>query len=96
MNKYLITGYEWFDKTNGNSYFSCRIEQITKEGTKLIAKLPFQYGYGEHYRQQAYKQLVEMGKAKEEDRFNHDLNHKRFIFVKHENQLKREVLRQGI
>ena len=45
MKNLTITAKEWFDKTNGNSYFSARIES---DG-ELIAILPFQYGYGNHY-----------------------------------------------
>ena len=45
MKNLTITAKEWFDKANGNSYFSARIEC---DG-KLITILPFQYGYGDHY-----------------------------------------------
>jgi len=40
---------EWFDKVNGNSYFSCDI--ILNYGMKSEKSftLPFQYGYEEHY-----------------------------------------------
>lgn len=40
-----IKAKEWFDKANGNSYFSARIYINDKEA----AILPFQYGYGDHY-----------------------------------------------
>mgnify|MGYP000524611856 CR=1 FL=1 len=45
MNNLNITGYEWFDKANGNSYFSADIQA---DG-ELVGKLPMQYGYGDHY-----------------------------------------------
>ncbi len=49
-----IRAKEWFDKVNGNSYFSARIyindEQITI--------LPFQYGYGDHYLDMAMEYLT--------------------------------------
>jgi len=41
--KYIAISKEWFDKINGNSYFSTQIEDIKKD---IIYKLPFQYGYG--------------------------------------------------
>ena len=44
--KYITTTKEWFDKVNGNSYFSVQIES-TKDKNFLI-KIPFQYGYGDH------------------------------------------------
>jgi len=40
-----IQAREWFDKANGNSYFSATIEM---DG-ETVGELPFQYGYGDHY-----------------------------------------------
>ena len=44
-----IIAKEWFDKVNGNSYFSAII--VIDYGTEKAKeyKLPFQYGYGSHY-----------------------------------------------
>jgi hypothetical protein len=36
---------EWFDKVNGNSYFASRVYQ----NGKVIAYIPFQYGYGSQH-----------------------------------------------
>jgi len=44
---------EWFDKANGNSYFSARV----LVGGELKITLPFQYGYGEHGLDEAMKAL---------------------------------------
>ena len=41
--KYIAVTKEWFDKINGNSYFSVQIEDVEKD---ITYKLPFQYGYG--------------------------------------------------
>lgn len=49
----FITAKEWFDKVNGNSYFSAI---VTIDGDKQI-KIPFQYGYGEQYETVAAHQL---------------------------------------
>lgn len=95
MIKYMITSYEWFDKTYGNSYFSAVITKLSNKGAIDIAFLPFQYGYGDQYKHESYSTLVKLGLVKEEDRFNHELNNKRFIYVKHENCLKREVVNRG-
>ena len=43
-NKIIITAREWFDKKNGNSYFSANIEL---ENATLF--IPFSYGYNEAY-----------------------------------------------
>ena len=52
---------EWFDKVNGNSYFSGII--TTDYGTKQEKNynMPFQYGYGEHYIDMAHQQLIKAG-----------------------------------
>ena len=43
--KYITTAKQWFDKINGNSYFSVQIEST--EDKNFLIKIPFQYGYGE-------------------------------------------------
>lgn len=48
---------EWFDKTGGNSYFSARIWI----NGKLQITLPFQYGYGDHFKSVAVRALVAEG-----------------------------------
>lgn len=56
-----IQAREWFDKVNGNSYFSAEV--VLNYGTpesKVIA-LGFQYGYGQHYVDQAMKELQKRG-----------------------------------
>jgi hypothetical protein len=52
-----INAREWFDKVNGNSYFSAEI--VINYGTESERKyfLPFQYGYGDHYQYQAFELL---------------------------------------
>lgn len=50
----FIEGREWFDKINGNSYFSAR---IWVDG-EVVGVLPFQYGYGSQYEYEAQKWLL--------------------------------------
>ncbi len=52
-----VNGKEWFDRLNGNSYFSARITL----DDKLVAVLPFQYGYGSHYLNMAMQKLKTIG-----------------------------------
>jgi hypothetical protein len=59
----FIEGREWFDKANGNSYFSTR---IWVDGD-IVATLPFQYGYGEMYSFESFNQLVKLGYISIED-----------------------------
>lgn len=44
-----INAKEWFDKVNGNSYFSALVTVNYGMENEQTIKLPFQYGYGEHY-----------------------------------------------
>lgn len=44
-----INSKEWFDKVNGNSYFSAVITLNYGLPDVEDIKLPFQYGYGDHY-----------------------------------------------
>lgn len=52
-----IQAYSWFDKVNGNSYFSAVVTINCGLNTEKTIKLPFQYGYGDHYRYEAFKAL---------------------------------------
>ncbi len=56
-DKLSITGKKWFDSVNGNTYFRCHI-QLNGE---TLAKLPFQYGYDNHYVTEANNWLAENG-----------------------------------
>ena len=48
----------WFDKINGNTYHSVR---ITRHSDGAILACPFQYGYGDHYRQTALDAMARAG-----------------------------------
>tara|TARA_R100000655_G_scaffold93035_1_gene134267 strand:- start:359 stop:676 length:318 start_codon:yes stop_codon:yes gene_type:complete len=58
INKINIRAKEWFDNLNGNSYFSGTITIDDKE-TFLI---PFCYGYGSQYEQEAKAILTQFNK----------------------------------
>ena len=53
--KYVAVAARWFDKANGNTYHSVR---ITRTGDGKTICCPFQYGYGEHYRQTALEAMA--------------------------------------
>ena len=52
-----VEAREWFDKVNGNSYFSAR----AYVNGELVAIAPFQYGYGEYYLQEISEILETKG-----------------------------------
>lgn len=56
-----INVLEWFDKVNGNSYFAGNIVIDFALPTEKTVPLPFQYGYGDHYKDMAGKELESRG-----------------------------------
>ena len=58
-----IQGKEWWDKANGNSYFSVRVsvwEKSLQDQPKEFS-IPFRYGYGDSYLYEAQKALTASG-----------------------------------
>lgn len=56
-----IHAKEWFDKVNGNSYFSAQVTiDLGLKGEKTIY-VPFQYGYGSSYQTKSIEQLQKDG-----------------------------------
>lgn len=54
-----INALEWFDRANGNSYFAATVTVNFGMKDAREIKLPFQYGYGSHYKDMAFKALEE-------------------------------------
>ena len=44
-----IAAKEWFDRVNGNSYFSARVTVNFGTKTEKTFCVPMQYGYGDQY-----------------------------------------------
>ncbi len=53
-----IIAKEYFDKANGNIYFSARVTLNYGLSDEVTLYLPFQYGYGEHYINMAKKEIA--------------------------------------
>ena len=56
-----INAKEWFDKANGNSYFSAVVTIDFGMPSSKEYRLPFQYGYGDHYIDMANQLLIKEG-----------------------------------
>lgn len=56
-----IQAKEWFDSRNGNSYFSAQVTVNFGLDNEKTLKLPFQYGYGDHYVGMAKDELIKEG-----------------------------------
>lgn len=97
MKTINIAALEWFDKVNGNSYFSGIISVDYGLPTAKEFKMPFQYGYGEQYIHAAKEVLVKNGLISPNDereplwRYCEDKNIQ-LTYTKRENCKKREVV----
>ena len=57
-----VNAKEWFDKINGNSYFSGTITLNYLLDNEQTFLMPFQYGYGSQYEQEAKAILTQFNK----------------------------------
>lgn len=95
-----ITAKEWFDKVNGNSYFSARVTLNFGMKTEKTICLPFQYGYGDHFRHMAFQELTRSAIIKDcqqNESYWSYANRKKIIMRtnKVENCLQRDVKAYG-
>ena len=51
---------EWHDKINGNSYFSSDVILNYGMNSQETIKVPFQYGYGDHYIYQSLREIQKL------------------------------------
>ena len=56
-----INAREWFDKVNGNSYFSAQVVVNYGYESEKIFILPFQYGYESQYIYSSFEKLRNEG-----------------------------------
>ena len=52
-----IQAKEWFDKVNGNSYFSARVTVNFGTKTEKTIFIPWEYGHGDQYKYTAFQAL---------------------------------------
>ena len=55
-----INAKQWRDKINGNSYFSSDVTLNYGMNTQETIKVPFQYGYGDHYIHQSLREIQKL------------------------------------
>ena len=89
MIKYVIHAKKWRDKTNGNTYNASRVLETKRQ---LQLAVEFQYGYGDHFRTTAQKELIKQGWIKEN--FN-SLDYQNIHIVVEDNCKKRDVINWG-
>jgi len=95
-----ISAREWFDKVNGNSYFSAHVSiNFGLKGQKDFA-IEYQYGYGDHYLTIAFQELQKRGYIKAQDSnialWRYCSEHNIILRkTKYENCLKRDMISFG-
>ena len=93
-----IVAKEWWDKVNGNSYFSCRITINFAMPDEKTYFVPFQYGYGEQYLSESLRELKRLDVVpKNETSLWQLCDDKKIILrkTKYRNCLKRDVKEWG-
>ena len=92
--QFTAIAMRWRDKVNGNTYHSVRIIRHS-DGTTLYC--PFQYGYGEHYRQTGLTALSENGwiPADEKDAYRWERENDYPIIWEVSDGLKRDCVANG-
>lgn len=90
-----IQALTWFDKVNGNSYFSALVTIDNGTENEKTIKLPFQYGYDSQHEFEAVKVLKENGfypDCKSESLFRYCEENNIILRTNHrKNCLKREL-----
>lgn len=56
-----VNAKEWFDKVNGNSYFAGIVTIDYGTADEFSFMMPFEYGYGSYFEQEALNQLKKRG-----------------------------------
>jgi len=52
----VVTAKKWFDKVNGNTYFTASV-MVVYRGEKISFNIPYEYGYGDSYEDAAKREL---------------------------------------
>jgi len=91
-----VQAKEWFDKVNGNSYFSEVITINYGMANEKTIDVPMQYGYGDQYIHTAFMELQKHGYIKQDnDRGSYWQYYRDNKIIvrhsKHDNCLKREL-----
>ena len=89
-----VIAKEWFDKLNGNSYFSATVTVNFGLKTAKTIELPFQYGYGDSYRYAGFEALKQANIIKTTENSYSTYYGENNIIARHrmhKNCLKREL-----
>ena len=89
--KFVAHIKKWFDKKNGNSYFSARIYDVLEDSDAI--HIEFDYGYGNHPRHMVLMICMEL--LPEAEHWQPYEVAKLIHYIEEENCLKRDVVAWG-
>ena len=93
MKRFTVNAVKWFDGVNGNTYHSCAITRH-RDGAVIFA--PYQYGYGDQYRQSALELMKNTGWIRtKRNLYAYDREHNYPIIWNVSQGLKRDCIRNG-
>lgn len=61
-----IIGRRWFDRINGNTYFSA----VALVNGVQVAEIPYEYGYGNQYEDSMFNLLYKMGYCSDREKYS--------------------------
>lgn len=61
-----IIGKRWFDRINGNTYFSA----VGLINNIEVVNIPFEYGYGDHYMDRVFIEMQKAGYVPDVEHYN--------------------------
>jgi len=73
QNIYAVI-HRWFDKVNGNSYFSCRVTVPLTEGKRISFVISLQYGHGSQPQSEIIETLSRLNILKEKKDYFREYN----------------------
>lgn len=71
-----IIGRRWFDKINGNTYFS----SVAVINGKQVAEIPYEHGYGNQYEDSMFNLLFKLGYCADRERYNNGSNEPFWVY----------------
>jgi hypothetical protein len=71
-----IIGRRWFDKVNGNTYFSA----IALINGIQVAEIPYEYGYGNQYEDSMFNKLVGLGYCADREKYSNGSNERFWVY----------------
>jgi hypothetical protein len=64
----IIVSRTWFDRPNGNTYFSAK---AYLNGGETVFQVPFRYGYGEQIAHEVFQELEKAGDIRGREHYEH-------------------------